>query len=214
MKEINIKYNFYKKYNKYNKKLHIIDKINKRIKKISEENFLEINDKFLEEYFTDIFSWSVIPYKLLKKIEKLLLKYNIKSILDLSCGNAFHMFLFNNFTKLYTYPVDIQNENESWLPITVIDARSYLKQLNNIKSNNMNNIALFLSWIDYDELALDLIKNYKGNIVISIGNYELRSKKYLNYLYKNFKIIKKYVLKMPWNRTENIEILHRIICKD
>lgn len=67
-----------------------------------------------------------------------------------------------------------------------------------------------LSWIDYDDLALELAMKYKGNIIISIGNYELRSKKYLNYLRNNYKLIKRYILYFPWKSSEKIEIYKKL----
>ena len=56
----------------------------------------------------------------------------------------------------------------------------------------MKNINL--SWIDYEELGIKLLENFKGNLVISIGNYEEKSPNYLNYLHKHFKIIKIYII--------------------
>ena len=33
-------------------------------------------------------------------------------------------------------------------------------------------IGAGLAWIDYDNLTFNLLKHFKGNIILSIGNYE------------------------------------------
>lgn len=159
------------------------------------------SESLLMDNFVGIFSWSVFPFDLLKKIEKILIENEITTLLDLSCGNAFHMFLFKNFTKIKTYAIDIQNEENSWHEIIVQDSRKYISNI-----IDFTEIGLFLSWIDYDELALELLQKYKGKLVVSVGNYELKSKKYLDYLHKNYKLIKRFILQMPWDRTEKVEI--------
>ena len=70
-----------------------------------------------------------------------------------------------------------------------------VKYLNSI-ANHQDKILL-LSWIDYDELAHRLVKNYRGNIIISVGNYENISFKYLKELHQNFIKIKNYDFIMP-----------------
>jgi hypothetical protein len=199
--QIIVKHNFYEEYNSLILDIILV----KRMNHISEKYLgNKRTDNFLSDYFVDIFSWSVFPFNLLKEIEKILINNKITTLLDLSCGNAFHMFLFKNFTKIKTYAIDIQNEENSWHKIIVEDGRKYISNI-----IDFTGTGLFLSWIDYDELALELLQKYKGNLVISVGNYELRSKKYLNYLHRNYKLIKKYILHMPWDRTEKIEIYTR-----
>ena len=196
--KIIVDYNFYKEYNSLLLNTILVNRMNY----IREKYFINVKcHNLLIDNFVGIFSWSVFPFDLLKKIEKILVENEITRLLDLSCGNAFHMFLFKNFTKIKTYAVDIQDEYNSWCKIIVEDGRKYIS---NIK--DFNGIGLFLSWIDYDELALELLQIYKGKLVISVGNYELKSKKYLDYLHKNYKLIKRFILQMPWDRMEKIEI--------
>ena len=64
----------------------------------------------------------------------------------------------------------------AWSPIIEKDGLVFLDELN--EKEHFEG-ALLLSWINGDELALDLLNKYKGNIVISIGNYEGLSPKYL-----------------------------------
>ena len=193
-----VKYNFYKEYNS----LLLNTILSNRMNYISEKYFNNMkSENLLINNFVGIFSWSIFPFDLLKEIEEILIKNKITTLLDLSCGNAFHMFLFQNFTKIKTYAIDIQDEDNSWCKIIVEDGRNYISNI-----NDFTEIGLFLSWIDYDELALELLQKYKGKLVISVGNYELKSKKYLNYLHKNYKLIKRFILQMPWDRTEKVEI--------
>ena len=199
---INVQYDFYKEYAS-----DLLEKIlEKRVNSISLNHFGKKipSDNFLSEFFVDVFCWSVFPKKILREIETILLDNQIQTIYDLSCGNGFHIFLFNQFTKINGVAIDIQNEENSWSNIIVQDARLFLQNL--IQSTSQ---ALLLSWIDYDELALNFAKNYHGNIIISVGNYELRSTKYLKYVHDHFYLIKRFILKLPWNRTEKIEIYCR-----
>ena len=199
---IKVKYNFYEEY----KSNILLKKLERRMINVSNRHLgKKPHPEFLQEYFVDIFSWSVLPIKILKEIESILCNNKIEYIYDLSCGNAFHIFLFNNFTKINGYAIDIQDEDESWNKIIVKDSRIFM---NNLKQNNKQ--AILLSWIDYDDLALELAMKYKGNIIISVGNYELRSKKYLNYLRNNFKLIKRYILYFPWKSSEKIEIYKKL----
>ena len=200
---IKVDYNFYEEY----KSDKLLNKLEKRIKNISKRHLdIDPYQGFLMEYFVDIFSWSVFPLKILRDIEFILENNNIESIYDLSCGNGFHVFLFNNFTKIKGYAIDIQDEDESWVKIIVKDSRVFINEL---KQNNKQ--ALLLSWIDYDDLAFELANKYKGNIIISVGNYELRSKKYLEYIHNNFSLIKRYKLYFPWKSFEKIEVYKRIV---
>ena len=56
---------------------------------------------------------------------------------------------------------------------------------------------------------VNLAFNFKGDIIISIGNYENNSFKYLQYLEDHFILIKKYILSMPWNLEEQLKIYKR-----
>jgi hypothetical protein len=79
------------------------------------------------------------------------------------------------------------------------------------KINSFEDKVLLLSWIDYDDLTVALLKSYKGQIVISIGNYdETNSKQYLYELNNNYLLLKHYELKMPWNSIENCRIYKKI----
>ena len=80
-------------------------------------------------------------------------------------------------------------------PIIVTDGRNYISFVS---------IELLLSWIDYEQLGLELIDMYHGNVIISVGNYEDHGNN--KYLYK---LINRIIVKMPWNRTEVIEIYER-----
>ena len=42
----------------------------------------------IEDYFVEIFFWSVIPKKLLYNLEKLISKNNISKLIDPCCGNG------------------------------------------------------------------------------------------------------------------------------
>ena len=66
---------------------------------------------------------------------------------------------------------------------------------------------MLLAWTDYDDLTFSLLKNFKGKIILSIGNYEDGdSKKYLEELKNNFELLHHFQLKMPWDLIENIKI--------
>lgn len=67
--------------------------------------------------------------------------------------------------------------------------------------------ALLLSWIDYESLAIELLDNYKGSMVISLENYEAKLPNYIKNLNKNFKLIVRIILKMPWNLEEKYKFI-------
>ena len=66
--------------------------------------------------------------------------------------------------------------------------------------------ALLLSWIDYEDLCLDLLNLYQGDMVISFGNYNVLCPKYKLKLEQDFLLTKKITLNMPWGLDEDIEL--------
>ena len=184
--------------------------MNIRIDKIKDIYYLSSlsREDIIKEYFVEIFSWTVLPKKLLEEFGILFKKYNLNGIIDPCCGNAFHTFLFKNFLDLEVYSIDIQDEKHSWTKIKEEEGRFFLE---NLEEKEQINKALLLSWVDYDSLTQDLLKLYKGNIIISLGNYQNSSKNYLRDLNEKFNLIKSYNMKMPWELEEKIEIYTRIL---
>lgn len=163
-------------------------------------------ENLIKNYFVEIFSWSVFPKELLNIIIKLINDYKINYIIDPCCGNAFHTFLFDVFSKFITFSIDIQNEENSWKPIVEKDGCKFLDELNHIANTNG---VLILSWINGEELANELLNRYNGIMVLSIGNYDKNSTYYKN-LNSKFNCSVKYNLLMPWNLNEEIEIYIRV----
>ena len=194
-----VNYDFYKDYLHNDKFKELFNKRKTMIKK--KYYFTHSDDELVKEYFVEIFSWSVIPYNLLLEINEILDTYKFMNrIIDPCSGNSFHSFLFNEFCNKNVISIDIQPEKLSWIDTIEEDGLVF------IKNNYTSNDCILLSWIDYDDLAYNLLYNFKGNIVISIGNYENISFQYLDFLEANFVLIKKYILHMPWDHTEQIKI--------
>ncbi len=100
--------------------------------------------------------------------------------------------------------IDIQPEENAWIDTIEDDGLNYI-----LNMENHSDKILFLSWIDYTnyELPYNLLISYKGNMVISVGNYrELDCKKYLDELNNSYKLISEYYITMPWNSIEEIKI--------
>lgn len=211
-----IKYNFYLDYLDNSKFSEIFEM---RKKYIREKYLFKGNEEdLIEEYFVEIFSWTVIPKSILFDINKIIKnienseqqddsnnKFSLEyTVFDPCCGNSFHAFLFDKFCNRKVIPVDIQPEKNAWINTISYDGLNYLKKI-----ENHRNIILFLSWVDYDELTYQLTKNFKGNIIISVGNYENISLKYLKELHSKFKRIKFYEFNMPWYHKERLKIYIR-----
>ena len=86
-----------------------------------------------------------------------------------------------------------------------MDGRKVLEKI-----PNQEKLCLFLSWIDNETISLSILASFKGNIIISVGNYEGTSDKYLSKLRGKFRLIHKTILQMPWNLTEKIEIYEKV----
>lgn len=197
---IPINYDFYKEYlqnNKFN------DIFKQRVSYIKSKYGTNMTDKeLIEEYFVELFSWSVIPEELLLDISNFLLKNNITRILDPCCGNAFHTCLFDMICDINTLSCDIQREENAWIETLEQDGRQFLDELN--EQDHFEG-ALILSWIDGEKLAKELLSKFKGNIIISIGNYVINTD-YIDDLKRHYKLKKQIILKMPWGLNERIEI--------
>ena len=206
---INIKYSFYEEYLDSpvfsqiftTRKQHIRNKF----------NFQGIDKELIAEYFVEIFCWTVIPKNILLEIDEILADTDILAndgkkltLIDPCCGNSFHSFLFQEFCGRPSVAVDIQPEPNPWMETISSEG---IKYLNSLESHTDK--ILLLSWIDYGELAHRLVRNFKGNIIISVGNYENISFKYLKELHQNFTKIKEYDFIMPWNHHERLKIFVR-----
>ena len=81
------------------------------------------------------------------------------------------------------------------------------------KNETHKEFALWLSWIDLtdQDLSYNLLKSFKGSVVISVGNYrEVNSKKYLDLLNNEYKLVVQYFCEMPWNLVEEIKVFIRL----
>jgi hypothetical protein len=206
--EYDISYDFYKEYTdssiKFKEKLdERINTIKKRIEYYSPVLFDKNN--FIKEYFVEIFSWSVLSKKVLNDIFYLI-KDECSTIVDPCCGNGFHTYLFENFTTMKTHTFDIQDEINSWNNLIIKNGIEAIEEI-----ENHDKLGLLLSWIDYDDLCIQLMEKYKGNIVISLGNYYEHKNdcKYLKKLEEEYNIIYKALLNMPWGNYERLEIYKR-----
>ena len=95
--ELNTKvnYDFYKKYLGSN---HFKEKFESRIEYIKNkyENNKISDDKLIEQYFVEIFSWSVIPRDILSHIQTILRENNIQLLMILVV-----VMLFIHFYSMY-----------------------------------------------------------------------------------------------------------------
>jgi hypothetical protein len=163
----------------------------------------------LNEFFVEIFSWTVMDKSIMDKIRQdILNNYTLKlqdiTVVDPCSGNSFHTFLFNKYLMMPVITVDIQPEENAWIDTIEGDGVSYITNM----ENHANKI-LFLSWIDRtnNELPYNLLINYKGNMVISVGNYrETDCKKYLDELNATYRLVSEYYVIMPWLNIEEIKV--------
>ena len=95
------------------------------------------------------------------------------------CGKCISHFSPHTKLGIGVRTVDIQNEKDSWLPIEEMDG---LKLLQELSSKEHKRSALLLSWVDYESLTIELLEEYQGKMVISVGNYEGNSSNYLQIL--------------------------------
>lgn len=199
----NIEYNFFEDY------LDNIDfsiKFNQRLIKIKNQYSKFLNtDNIIEDFFVEIFSWTVLPKNILFEINGILEKILCIDyiLIDPCSGNSFHTFLFNIFCNKEVITIDIQPEDNPWIETIEYDGLEYIK--NNIV--DFSDKVLLLAWIDYDNLTYNLLKNFKGTVIVSVGNYEEgNSLNYLKELDNNYELIYHYKLNMPWNHIENLKI--------
>ena len=202
--EYQVNNNFYQDYSS----VDFNDKLNVRIKNIQNTYKIKNNDidHLLSEYFVEIFSWSVFTKDILYHLEKHITSCNLSGVIDPCCGNAFHTYLLQTELHLNTYSVDIQDEPFAWTEITEMDGRTFLKNLNSIEHQQN---ALLLSWVDYESLNIELLNLYQGKLVISVGNYYQTTPGFIDKIQQDYHLINTYILKMPWDLTERIEIYLR-----
>ena len=164
-------------------------------------------EKVIEEHFVEVFSWSVIPFALLQEVGELVEELGCKVVVDPCCGNAFHTYLFETFTRLRCLAYDIQEEPDSWADVELFDC----KNLFSSKIKTHGDLCLLMSWVDYEQLGITILREFCGPVVLNVGNYEDsgNSFSYLSNLRDTFSLVKKYELHMPWGLTETIEVYKR-----
>ena len=204
--DVGVSYNFYEE---YIDNLNFKTKLNERTLELKKRYLIDKNmplNRFIQNYFVEVFSWSILTKDVLSLITNVILNNNLTGVIDPCCGNGFHTYLFNCISKINTFTADIQNEPFSWIPITEKEGREFLTELPEL---NHKSHALILSWIDYESLTIDLLNLYKGNMIISIGNYDKLSPNYISEINRSFDMIQRIILNMPWDLTEKIEIYIR-----
>ena len=213
MEVVDINYDFYKDYLDEPNFLNIFT-VRKNLIKNRHDLQRYTDEYIIQNYFVEIFSWTVFPLHILHSIDNFITSdIPDYTLVDPCCGSSFHGALFHHFCNKDVISIDIQSEECPWLNIIDDDGISYLKLLNNMNNNNDDDkIVLLLSWVDWTskELAYNLLTNFKGKYVISVGNYtNLDNKRYLDELSKNYTLIKGYLCNMPWKLTEDIKIFEK-----
>jgi hypothetical protein len=185
-------------------------------------------DKIIDENFVKIFSHCIITKDLIDDMATILYDNKIFVILDPCCGNGFHMYLFRMYTRFCVVGIDINPEPCAWVDILAgvtigkphepaFNCLEVLPQVCEMyekkKGCTPKYMCLFLSSIDKDDLALELVNMFEGNIVVSIGNPRDIFIDTYKTLDEHFEIIKEYKIKEPWNTVDNIEIFRRINLK-
>ena len=128
MNLIKINYNFFEDYldnNEFNIKFK--HRLNKIKNQYQYQKNLDVNN-IIEDFFVEIFSWTVIPKNILFEIDGLLESYVCDYILIDPCsGNSFHTFLFNNFCHRNVITIDIQPEDNCWIETISCCGLKYIK---------------------------------------------------------------------------------------
>ncbi len=155
------------------------------------------------EHYVELFSSSVLPIRILHQIKNICNGYNCNKIIDPAAGSGFHALIFEkvgNF-DVEAFDIDPEKEDISWFNVKQ-------KNLRDIDYSKYNDHAIILSWINGGDLSMFCLNNYKGPIVISIGNYQdyPDCKKYLETLRVNFNKVFSFELEMLWKKLERIEI--------
>lgn len=204
-KHITIPYDFYKEYVRENPLFQ--ERMNQRIVYVRAKHQLkgQEEDAFIQEYFVEVFSWTVLSYPLLLEMDALLSSHVPNyTLVDPCSGNSFHTFLFRHFCDRSVMTVDIQPDEVPWTPTIEADGIAYVQRL-----ASHQNLVLFLSWVDFTDrdIVYQLLTSFHGKIVVSVGNYRNEtSQKYLERLRDAYQLLATYFCVMPWGLTEEIRI--------
>ena len=131
----------------------------------------------------------------------------ISFFLILVCITIFYIYLESKSLDV-TYVKT--SDTDSFLVRNLPDKETAAKLLTDIRDNLQKIVDHVKTQTDCEEEDKKrLVKNFRGNIIISVGNYENISFKYLKELHKNFTKIKNYDFIMPWNHEERLKIFVR-----
>ena len=180
--------------------------------------------QIIDKYYTDIFAKTIFTKELIDELSELLFRNRIFVIIDPCCGNGFHMYLFRTFTPFCVVGIDIAPITSAWLDILAgitIDrphepAFNSLEALPDVykmykekKGCTPKYMCMFLSDVEEDELSLELLKMFQGNLVFNIGNPRDKFIETYQYLDSNFNLIKEYKIKEVQGNVDILEIYKR-----
>ena len=195
-----ISYNFYESYLGSNL---FREKLENRLSYIKQKyNCDSSTDNQMKENFMEIFSWSALNKSELLDLVKYIKSKDINYIIDPTCGNGFHSLLFQIYSSLEIRSNDKEKIPCSWVEAREKDGRDYIKGLND-KENEEG--ALILSGKYNDDMDLELLDLFKGNMVLHYRNDEIS----LPELNLDFKMKKRIIIEMPTMKREYIEIYIR-----
>ncbi len=145
-------------------------------------------------------------------------------LIDPCCNNGFHMYLFRTFTPYCVVGIDLNPITSAWIDILAgitIDrphepAFNSLKVMTDVykmykdkKGCTPKYMCLFMASVEVDDLYLELLKLFEGNLVLSIDNPKAEFPESYQYLDTHFDLIKEYKIKEPQGHTDVLEIYKR-----
>jgi hypothetical protein len=237
IKIYNINENFYKDYliaetPKYNTPLQIENNFQARmtariqhirdIYHFTKEKWTD--EIIINKYFSKIFSQAIITKEMLDEISNILYSNRIFVLLDPCCGNGFHMYLFRTFTRFCVVGIDINPEPCAWLDIlagitigkphdpafnSLEVLTDVFEMYNTRKGCTQDYMCLFLSYIDVDDLAHELLNIFQGNFVIMIGNPKEKFPDTFKHLEEEFNVLNVFKIKQHDGTLDTLEIYRR-----
>ncbi len=188
--------------------------LSKRIKKIFSDHYMRYSgiqseEEFIKYNYEILFGENPLPIDCVRDLEMIIRAHHSSMVMDLCCSNSYHMFMLRCITGLRTIGIDFEQGFFNWIDPYVASPFYML----NRHYTDHSAIALYISSLPLDDAGVEIVKNYRGNLIIynhsskdSKCNKQTETLKLINNSYIK---THEFTIETDWNYTSYVQVFEK-----